>query len=123
MVDQQPNKPMWQRKRYQAASFVWVRAVKRSRTEAGPSASPEVHMLLAGPSAAPELHTPLSPLTEEGSVPSESESENERGNYSSSDKAAEFGEAEAQESLDEFVPSLLSLQRKSLSVLLMHTFN
>lgn len=52
---------------------------------------------------------------------SETKSENERGE-SSSDDERNFGEEQAQEIFDDFMVSLPSLQRKTLAVLLMQSF-
>ena len=127
MAEQQAKKPMWRRKRRLAGSVAAAR-VKRHvgdsadrDTEVSPTAAPE---LSAGPSTDLEPQTLPSSQTEEelSASESESESENERGDSSSSDEAAEFGDEEAQDTFDDFVLSLPLIQRKTLAVLLMQTF-
>ena len=123
MAEQQAKKPMWRRKRRLAGSVATAH-VKRHvsdsadrDTEVSPTSAPE---LSAGPSTYLEPQTLPSSQTEKQL--SASESENERGDLSSSDEAAEFGDEEAQDTFDDFVLSLPLIQRKTLAVLLMQTF-
>ena len=64
---------------------------------------------------------PSGPLSEED-PPSESESENERGDGHTSDEESEFDDVKARELLDDWVEGLPRLDKKYLSVLLFQCF-
>ena len=123
MDESEQKKPMWQKKRHNLLALATARAAKKlklsSDTDVGPTASrpldPE-----PGPSRTSETTAGQSPsaLTDRESSARESDSENERGD-SSSDEEGDF---DAQEAFDDFIVSLPLLERKTLSVLLMHSF-
>ncbi len=133
MAEEGEPGPMWRRKRYRAESIARARAAKTAKRADGgieepqPGTStpvavdPELGVLLptsVGPEAGPSCS--VNPKPEETTA-RESESENERGD-SSTDEESEFGEEQAQELFDNFMVSLPLLQRKTLAVLLMHSF-
>ena len=140
MAEKQESRPMWQRKRYRAESIARARAAKAAKrisdgdvegSQPGPSTSVDPE-LREPPSVDPEAGasrsvdpTPRVASSEnqgdDESSGKDSESENERGD-SSSEEEGEFGEEQAQELFDDFMVSLPLLQRKTLAVLLMHSF-
>ena len=118
MAERTEGKQMWKRKRSLAEAAARARAAKAARRTTDSSGDSEE----PGPSS----RQPASLFTEQErdeTSANESESENERESDSSScDENVEFNDERAQEVLDEFMVSLPSVQRKTLGVLLMHSF-
>ena len=119
---------MWRRKRHRAESATRARAAKAAKrfsngnsegSQPGPSTSVDPELRVS-PSVGPEAGA-INPAQDQGDEARESESENERCG-SSSDEEGEFGEEQAQEIFDDFMVNLPLLQRKTLAVLLMHSF-
>ena len=110
----------WKRKHALEAAAARARAAKTVRLDTdGDSEEP-------GPSTSTP---PVAPVTiqeethSEESSASESESENDRGESDSSgDESGDFGKEQAQDVFDDFMVGLPSLERKTLAVLLMQSF-
>ena len=123
MDESEQKKPMWQKKRRNLLALATARAAKMRKLSSDTDVEPTASRPLdpkPGPSRTIETTAGQSPsaLTDGESSARESDSESERGD-SSSDEEGEF---DAQEAFDDFIVSLPLLERKTLSVLLMHSF-
>ena len=124
MAEHSEGMTKWKRKRALQDAAARARSAKQAKSDQGTSTSetgPELESSTVD-APGPSGTLPSENTGSESESEKESESENERGSDDSSSDEEEFTDERAQESFDKFVVSLPSVQRKTLAVLLMHSF-